>query len=122
VRPPPSGVDREGVGAHWPCAVCQQAGNRDPAGRELWEGARVEAASAGSRLFVDAVILKLRQPQPDEFGDFNPNDKVQMSGWLCLWLAKPRFIIISFQVHVANEIIRFEYSKSEVYAFMFLLF
>jgi len=77
VRPPPAGIDREGVGAHWPCAVCQQAGNRDPAGRELWEGARVEAASAGSRLFVDAVILKLRQPQPDEFGDFDPNDKVK---------------------------------------------
>jgi hypothetical protein len=80
VRPPPAGLDREGFGDWWPCSVCQQQRNRDPAGRELWEGAAVEAATAGSRLFVDAVVVKVRQPTADEFGDLDPTDKVRSLG------------------------------------------
>ena len=76
-RPAPAGVDREGLGSLWPCSVCKQAKNRDPGGRELWEGARVEAASSGGRLFTEGVVIKIRHPQPDAFGDIDPEAKVK---------------------------------------------
>jgi len=50
-----------------------QAKNRDPSGRELWEGARVEAAPAGGRIFAEATVVKVRVPQPDAFGDVDPD-------------------------------------------------
>jgi hypothetical protein len=67
IRPPPKGVDREGHGAFWPCSICKQQKNRDPMGRELWVGARVEAAPAGGRIFLDAVIVKIRIPEASVF-------------------------------------------------------
>lgn len=75
-RPAPRGVDREGHGSFWPCSVCHEQKNRDPAGREVWEGARVEAAASGGRLFTDGIVVKVRQPQPDAFGDLDPAAKV----------------------------------------------
>lgn len=72
LRPAPAGVDRDGVGGYWPCSICKQKKNRDPAGRELWVGARVEAAAAGGRLFADAIITRIRVPQPDTFGEIDP--------------------------------------------------
>jgi ankyrin repeat protein len=49
--------------------------NRDPSGRELWEGARVEAAPAGGRVFYDAVVMKIRYPEPSAFDDVDNEDK-----------------------------------------------
>jgi len=69
IRPPPANVDREGHGDYWPCSVCKQQKNRDPSGREMWEGAKIEAAPAGGRVFYDAVIMKIRSPQPSAFAD-----------------------------------------------------
>ena len=68
IRPPPFNVSREGTGDLWDCKVCSDYGNRDPVGRELWVGARVEAAASGTRVFYDAIVTRIRQPKPDAFG------------------------------------------------------
>ena len=46
IRPAPAGIDRDGGGDFWDCKVCEDKTNRDPADRQLWVGARVEASGS----------------------------------------------------------------------------
>ena len=42
----------------------------NPDGRELWEGARAEAAPPGSRHFHPCIIVKKIPAHQDSFGEF----------------------------------------------------
>ena len=76
IRPAPAGIDRDGGGDFWDCKVCEDKTNRDPADRQLWVGARVEASAPGERVFYEATVVRIREPKPDAFGELPPDARV----------------------------------------------